>query len=267
MTSIVKMKQPYKVLIDIWGVITSWTFRTDLKTYIKENLKNFLSQHWTQQLISDFVHRLRDMNAKDREIHSDLPQIEESTDDNKDTVIESVVKNIEWRKKHKLNTFDNDIQELYQTIWLDGYRNKRLKVHTFVDVMPSFQRWTDEELTIKIYTFASGPSQNQKLFLNHTTCGDVSWYVVGGINSYHKYKHDSNRFKQVFIALQESPQNILYITDSPNKARAAIASGMRAIVVLRDGNKRYSDQELDGIQTVTSLQELDFIPDYNPNCC
>ena len=255
-----QMDQPFKVLIDIYGVITSWDFVNVLDLYLEDNMIEFLDRHWDRNQITDFVNRLRDRTVVDRQSKPELPPIVDFDGQNKYDVIQSVIDNIHWREKHKLRTFSKDILEFYHSIWTEGYNTKKLIVHVFDDVEPAFEKWTSEDLGIKIYTFASGPTRNQRLFLSSTVVGDLNKYVTNGIRSFNNYKYDSNKFKQIVSALLERhPKNILYLTDSPKKARAAIGAGFRAIVVLRPANKNYSSEELKDLQMISSLDDLDFI--------
>jgi enolase-phosphatase E1 len=234
------MSQAFKILTDIWGVITSWDFRHDLQKYAINNLDKYLTQNWEQDFVQDFVKQLREQTLKDK-------------NENK-----SIVDNIEWRRVQKFESFDSQLDEFNNDIWAEGYRTKALKTHAFDDVMSVFHNWK-RELFIKIYTFASGSPDFQKLFLSASIRGDISQYIIKGIDSRHKYKYDPKKFKAVLSSVVESiPKNMLYLTDNPKKAKAAIESGMRAVVVLRSANKQYTNEELNGLNKVSSLQEIVF---------
>ena len=255
-----RLPQPFKILIDIWGVITSWDFRHDLNNYLVQNITDFLERNWNNDRLKDFISRLRDRTAEDRQTEPEMPAIKEQRDNNKSEVIQSVVDNIDWRKEHKIVSFKQEIGEFQQSMWSDGYRTKKLSVHVYGDVQPAFVKWTGDELGIKIYTFASGSSDSQKLFLSSTIAGDLKKYVICGFNSFHRYKDDPKRFKQIFVTLLErDPQNILYLTDEPKKAKAAIKAGLRSIVVKRPGSVEHSEKSLKDLQVINSLDQLDFI--------
>lgn len=257
-----RMDQPFKILIDIWGVITSWDFAHDLRCYLALNIADFLERNWNNRRLKDFVQLLRDGTTEERKTWLDMPEIAEHNprENNLREVIQSVIDNIDYRKRCKIKNLKSNIGELEQSVWSEGYRTKRLLVHVFPDVRPAFERWTAEELSIKIYSFASGSSDHQKLFLSSTIAGDLRNYVISGINSFHRYKYDPKRYKQIFSTLLERhPKNILYLTDEPKKANAAISAGLRAVVVLRYGNSDFTDEDLRGLSAIDSLDELDFI--------
>jgi enolase-phosphatase E1 len=255
------MSQAFKILTDIWGVITSWDFRHDLQKYAINNLDKYLTQNWEQEFVQDFVKQLREQTLEDQNENNsiDMPIIQNEVPENsKEMVIKSTVDNIEWRRVKKFKSFDSQLDEFNYDIWADGYRTKALKTHAFDDVMTVFHNWK-HELYIKIYTFASGSPDFQKLFLSASIRGDISQYIITGIDSRHKYKYDPKKYKALLSSVVESiPKNMLYLTDNPKKAKAAIESGMRAVVVLRPGNKQYTNEELNGLSIVSSLQDIVF---------
>ena len=130
----------------------------------------------------------------------------------------------------------------------------------FPDVMPNLRKWHAEPLYIKIYTFASGPIEIQKLFLSASIQGDVSEYVTSGFDTRHSYKYNSERFRQVVTgALSErDPRNLFYFTNSPRKAREARRAGLTPFIINRDGNKAYKQADLDQYTVIHSFDQFDF---------
>ena len=125
--------------------------------------------------------------------------------------------------------------------------------------MPNMRKWHAEPLFIKIYTFASGPLEIQKLFLSASTEGDVSEYVTCGFDAHHSYKYDCNRFRQVVSGLSErDPKNLFYFTDSPRKGREARAAGLTVFIVRREGNKQYKQEVLDQFTVIDTFDQFDF---------
>jgi enolase-phosphatase E1 len=87
----------------------------------------------------------------------------------------------------------------------------------------------------------------------------LSAFVANCLNSSGGYKYDPNKYKGVICALRETdPKNLLYLTDDPKKARAAIESGMKTIVVLRPGNHKYTEEDLKNLDKITSFADLEF---------
>jgi len=148
-----------------------------------------------------------------------------------------------------------------------------LKTHAYADVADAFNYWRFEEF-IKIYSYASGNVDGQKQFLRASELGDLTRYIANCLNASGGYKHQADKFKSVASALREpNLQNLLYITDCPEKAKNAIQAGLRAVVVNRDNKTtgKYSQEKVQGLTMVTRLADIQFIDDPNnatpANCC
>ena len=134
-----------------------------------------------------------------------------------------------------------------------------MRPHLFNDVLPNFRQWHSEPLFIKLYTFASGPPEIQKLFLSASTEGDVSDFVTYCFDTHHSFKYDCNRYKQVISGLSErDPKNLFYLTDSPRKGREARKAGLTVFIVRREGNSTYKQEDMDKFTVIDSLDQFDF---------
>jgi enolase-phosphatase E1 len=254
-----KIRRPNKILIDIYGVITSWDFVKELKSFIKNNLKDHLTKNWKDRTIVHIVNKLREQSLIDKSAGIDIPVIEKE-EPNKEVkvIIESVVANILWQIEKNHKSSEQQLNALYNQMWSEAYNSSHLKTHAFADVKISFNHWRCHKF-IKIYSYASGPPEGQKQFLRSSVEGDLSAFVANCLNSSGGYKYDPNKYKGVICALRETdPKNLLYLTDDPKKARAAIESGMRAIVVLRPGNHKYTEEDLKDLDRITSFADLEF---------
>lgn len=196
--------------------------------------------------------KLREQSLIDKSAGIDIPVIEKE-EPNKEVklIIESVVANILWQIEKNHKSSEQQLNALYNQMWSEAYNSSHLKTHAFVDVKISFNHWRYRKF-IKIYSYASGPPEGQKQFLRSSVEGDLSAFVANCLNSSGGYKYDPNKYKGVISALRETdPKNLLYLTDDPKKARAAIESGMRAIVVLRPGNHKYTEEDLKDLDRIT----------------
>ena len=127
--------------------------------------------------------------------------------------------------------------------------------------MSNFSKWTYQPFFIKIFTFATGSDEDQKLFLRSSIDGDVAEFVVTGFNSRRKYKWECNRFKQmVSILAERDSKNLFYFTDDPRKGEEAKKAGLTVFVVLREGNKYFSQEKLTNFTVINSFDQLDFWP-------
>ena len=261
------LERPNNVLMDIYGVVTSWTFKNKLIDYIKDNISTFLTEKVNDRTIHHIIDKLREQALIDKSSGIDVPPIEKSTAE-KEAIAQSVAKNILWQMEHKNKSCQLQLDTLYNQMWADGYTSGKLKVHAFKDVKKSLEHWRFHQF-VKIYSYASGAREGQKLFLSCTEEGDLTAFIANYINSSGGYKYDPKKYKVVLSALRESnPANLLYLTDDPKKAKAAIEVGMRALVVLREGNPNYPEEALKNLSTVKSFDEIVFEEDpSNPAPC
>lgn len=147
------------------------------------------------------------------------------------------------------------------------YTKKTLKPTVFPDVIGNFKKWHSDPFYIKIYTFASGPLETQKLFLSASTEGNVSQFITSGFDAHHRFKYDTNKYRGVLSSLTErEAKNLFYMTDSPNKGRAARRTGMTVFIVKRPGNRQYNDDDLKSFPIINSFDQFEFI-EFAFACC
>jgi enolase-phosphatase E1 len=156
-------------------------------------------------------------------------------------------------------------------LWSQSYDNGTLKTHVYDEVPDVFNYWRFEEF-VKIYSYASGPAEGQRQFLKASVKGDLNRYIANGLNASGGYKFDADKFRSVASALRESKlDNLMYITDSPKKARNAITAGLRSIVVNRTGKNegKHSPQETQGLTVIENLSDIELVdnPNASPHCC
>lgn len=262
------IRQPFKILTDIWGVLISHNFRTELFTYLEANQARYLAEHFDDPTIKKVLAELfrRTREEQQAKEYADMPTIDETQ--LKEVVVAACAENLNYRRAHKdSKVLMSSFEVLNNHIWNDGYASKQLRPHLFSDVLANFKRWRDMPFYVKIYTFASGPPDVQKLFLSACDGGDPSRYVVAGFDAYHRYKYDPSKYRGVLASLDErDPRNLFYFTDSPKKAQAARTAGMTPFVVLRDGNRNYREEALAPFPLLQSFDELDFY-EFGGGCC
>ena len=259
---ILRMRQPFKILTDIWGVLISFRFRKDLFRYIDDHLEEYLVKQYNLDIVQKWLHLLTDQTKTDKVANPEMPDLlelptqAEVTMEDRQKVIKAVVENVHFRQKTK--GLMTGIDYIFNQIWNDGYRNKTIRPSLFPDVVEAFRRWAGPPFQIKIYTFASGPWENQKQFLEAST-DEITRYLTCGFDAFNSFKYESIRYRQVVSALTErEAKNLFYLTDSPTKATQARLAGLTVFVVRRDGNRHYRQEELDKFTCVDSLAQFDF---------
>nr|XP_046913454.1 LOW QUALITY PROTEIN: enolase-phosphatase E1-like [Dermatophagoides farinae] len=269
-----QIRKPNNILIDIYGVIAPWTFVNQLKTHAKENIDDYVRENWNSKLMRTIASRMWEQFKIDRKAGIKVPDIQEPNDGNKQddrNVIDSAICCIRWMLETKYPTLKTQMEKLCTDLWSHSFETGKLKADVYPDIMDAFHYWRFEEF-IKIYSYASGPVEGQRQFLRSTSVGDLNRYIANGLNSSGGYKFDPNKYRSLCAALREpKPDNLLYITDDPRKARAAETVGIRTIVVNRTGSDtgKYDPKETQALTVVNTLADIEFINDPNASiqCC
>ncbi|UXI15875.1 RNA binding protein fox-1 2 [Sarcoptes scabiei] len=251
------LRQPFKILTDIWGVLTSYRFRHTLFDYIDENLSTYLIANVKTAAIKHYIEELRLKTQQDRSNHPKMPRlIFDRTDLD---LVNSIVANLQYRRNHSDKNLMNFFDTIYNSVWNEGYAKKALRPHVFPDVIPNFRKWHSDPFFIKIYTFASGPLEIQRLFLSSSIEGNVSEWITSGFDTHNRYKYETSKFRSVIASLGErEAKNLFYLTDSPKKGLAARRSGISVFLVLRPDNRQYRFDDLKSFPTINSFDEFIF---------
>ncbi len=180
----------------------------------------------------------------------------EKEDKEKGLLIESTSINIFWRIDNNDKTSKNLLEALFYELWTQAYQSCQLKTHAFDEVKAALNHWRFFQY-IKDCTYALNTPEQQNQFLKASIHRDLSQYTVDNFNSSHKYEKDN--YQNIAQVLQEhNLEDVLYLIDDPRSARVAIDSGMRAVIVIRSGNKEYAEQELNGLNKIHSFNDLIF---------
>ncbi|KAH9505827.1 Enolase-phosphatase E1 [Dermatophagoides farinae] len=257
------VRQPFKILTDIWGVLVSYDFRRTLYKYIDDNLECYFRKNFHTESVKYYVEQLIQRTEEDLHKYSEMPMIISNNkinnvDDNgncDEDLIKSIVNNLNYRRKSRDKSLMINLDTIFNQIWNEGQIYK--------------QKFTaNDPFFIKIYTFASGPLETQKLFLSASTEGNVSEWITSGFDAHHRFKYDTNKYRGVLSSLTErEAKNLFYMTDSPNKGRAARRTGMTVFIVQRPGNRHYSDDDLKSFPIINSFDQFEFIEFAAAGCC
>ena len=71
-------------------------------------------------------------------------------------------------------------------------------------------------------------------------------------------KQEVASYQTISTAVQIPAGDILFLTDIPGEARAAIASGMRSLILIRPGNGPLTEAELGEFSHVANFNQIVF---------
>jgi len=123
------------------------------------------------------------------------------------------------------------LKSLQGKIWEAGYRSGELRGQVFPDVPPALARWRRAERDIAI--FSSGSIQAQQLLFAHSTAGDLTPFIRAYFDTTTGPKTEAQSYERIAAALERSPSEALFLSDTIAELAAAQRAGMRAALCVR----------------------------------
>jgi enolase-phosphatase E1 len=219
------------LLLDIEGTTTPISFVYEvLFPWARDHLKDFLRQHWNSEEARADVQRLRQDHAEDVNAGLDPPRL---LDMSPEARVESLASYAEWLMDRDRKS--TGLKALQGRIWQEGYGSGALQSQVFADVPPAFARWRRQGRMIAI--FSSGSVLAQRLLFAHTTAGGLTPHIHAYFDTTTGNKSDPQSYLKIASALQQSPERVLFISDTPAELEAARAVGMNTLLAVRPGNR------------------------------
>ncbi len=210
MTSLKSVKA---ILTDIEGTISDISFVKDvLFPYSYERIDDFVKKHWEE---------IEDIRKETEEIAGKKLS--------KDEFIK-IMKT--WIKEDKKIT---PLKELQGMIWEEGFKKGDLVSHIYEDALKKLKEWKDKG--IPVYVYSSGSVKAQKLFFSHTTYGDISYLFSGHFDTRIGNKKEPESYQKISKRLGLKTSEILFLSDSKEEIEAADRTGMKVIMVMRNGKQ------------------------------
>lgn len=135
------------------------------------------------------------------------------------------------------------LKSLQGKIWKIGYESGEIKGHIYPDVQKAFKAWTDQGLTLGIYS--SGSVLAQKLIFGYSTDGDLTQYLSNHFDTHIGHKREIQSYKNIARELNLEPCEILFLSDIAQELEAASAAGFEVAQLLRD-TKAIADKRFSG---------------------
>ncbi|KAK2080380.1 hypothetical protein QBZ16_000233 [Prototheca wickerhamii] len=148
-----------------------------------------------------------------------------------------------------------ELKTLQGHIWTAGFRQGELQAPLFPDVEPALRRWVDAGA--KLYIYSSGSRQAQRDLFAHTSGGDLRPLLSAYFDTSSGVKVEAASYHNIALSLGvDDAQSLLFLTDNPAEARAALEAGWKATLVQRPGNKELSAEEAKSTTLITSFDEI-----------
>lgn len=169
------------------------------------------------------------------------------------------------------------LKNLQGMLWEHGYRTGAYSTPLFPDVVPRLRSWSNANIELSIYS--SGSVFAQKLLFAHVRTDeqhevlDLTKLFEGWFDTVNAgLKTESGSYSKIADALKvrrnigasyqtadtrkSDPGAILFLSDNVKEVDAALASGMKSILVDRPGNAEVSKEDRERLAVVQSLADI-----------
>jgi len=220
------------LLLDIEGTIAPVAYVTEvLFPYARRELAAFLAARWDEPAVQEVR----------QQIASDAGAAEFSR--------EAIV-------PHLYELIDRDakatgLKTLQGLIWEKGFADGTLRAKLFLDVAPTLRAMHARGVDLRIYS--SGSIAAQKLFLSHTTDGDLTPLVSGYYDTTSGPKQQAESYRRIVADIGRPAGEILFASDVVAELDAAREAGMQTRLALRPGNRPVGDAPHERFE---SLEEI-----------
>lgn len=240
------------LIVDIEGTTTPLGFvKETLFPYAEENVESFLTKRYDDEETQQDIKALQELAAKDK---ADGVEgvVEIPKEGSKEDIIKAVVDNVKWQMDEDRKT--TALKQLQGHIWREGYKTGQIKAELFEDVGPALQQIVEEG--VNVYVYSSGSVEAQKLLFGNTEEGDLLELFTDFFDTTIGNKKDSGSYKKIVEKIGVSPEEILFLTDTPEEATAASKAGLRSALVARDGNEELTEEHFQNFLVIESFGEL-----------
>ncbi|KAK6999823.1 enolase-phosphatase E1 [Biomphalaria glabrata] len=241
------------LLLDIEGTTTPISFvEKTLFPYVTNNIESYLNKNFENADVQKAIAALRDQAAKEKDEKVEGVVEIPSGDASKEDVIKAVIDNVKWQMGENRKT--TELKALQGLIWKEAFESSEIKGELFEDVGPMLKMLAEEGF--KLYVFSSASIQSQKLLFSYSNQGDLSDVFSGYFDTTTGSKRDKASYKKIATEIGHEPKDILFLTDIPEEAEAAVGAGLRSALVIRPGNEELTDENLQNFACIERFDEL-----------
>jgi enolase-phosphatase E1 len=213
------------VLLDIEGTIGDIAFVHDvLFPYARARMAQTLESGWQETRVQDAVAQARNESG----LALAAPG-------------EATALFLIWMDEDRKIT---SLKALQGAIWREGYESGALTAHLYPDAVEAFRFWKSQGA--KLYIYSSGSAPAQKLYLAHSTAGDLTDLFDGYFDTTTGAKTEAASYAAIAKAIGAPPPEIVFYSDLPREVQAAHSAGMRAVRIDRAREPDFIDQDADG---------------------
>jgi enolase-phosphatase E1 len=227
------------VLLDIEGTTTPMSFVYDvLFPYARARLSSYLRAHASEDELRDVLATLR------VEWHEDARKGEQPPDWAVADV-PAAARYLDWLMDRDRKS--PSLKRIQGEIWKRGFDAGELRGELYPDVAPAFARWKASGVDVAIYS--SGSVVAQKLIF-----AGVLAFITAFFDTAVGPKRSVGSFNRIAQELARPPDQILFVSDTPEELNAALDAGCQILLAVRPGNR-----PVDGPETLDEVSSFDEI--------
>ena len=205
------------ILTDIEGTTSSISFvHNVLFPYAAEHMAEFVrEEHQSTLEISEQLDSVAGVSGVDR---NDI-----------DGLIDVL---LGWIREDRKET---SLKALQGMLWQKGYQEGAFKGHVYDDAADYLQRWHDRGY--RLFVYSSGSVKAQKLIFGFSEAGDLTPFFSGYFDTRVGAKRDPEAYRSILDELGVEAGTVLFLSDVEAELEAAEATGMKTVLLVRDGEK------------------------------
>ncbi|KAF2084753.1 enolase-phosphatase E1 [Saccharata proteae CBS 121410] len=163
------------------------------------------------------------------------------------------------------------LKKLQGYLWKTGWTTGAFLAPLYPDVLPTLRTWHSSPTSLAI--FSSGSVDAQKLLFSHVGVASASGDNVQspasptGEDVNHLFtayfdtqnagpKTDRASYSKIAEAVGKAVSEVLFLSDNVREVRAALAAGMKAMVIDRPGNEPLSAADREELFVRTSFADI-----------
>ncbi|XP_035774433.1 enolase-phosphatase E1-like [Anopheles albimanus] len=248
-----KVLSAKSIICDVEGTTTSISFvKETLFPYALKNAEEYLRQNWSEDATKTVVKALREQADEDKK--ADLEGVISIPAEDSESIIPDVVKNVEWQMSQDRKT--GSLKTLQGLVWAKGYKDGTIKGHVYDDVQKAFEQWTESGR--KVYIYSSGSVEAQKLLFEHSEQGNLLKYLTGHYDTKVGGKREKESYQSIVKNIDVSAEDVLFLTDIVEEAKAAKEAGLNVVLLERPGNAELSEDDRKEFAVIKTFSDLSF---------
>lgn len=123
------------------------------------------------------------------------------------------------------------LKALQGIIWREGYVNGDFTGHLYPDVLPSLEKWKQQD--IDLYVYSSGSVAAQKLLFGYSDEGDITYLFSGYFDTHVGAKREVPSYDSIAQQIGHPAGQILFLSDIHQELDAAEQAGFRTVQLIR----------------------------------